>query len=205
MSTGIENVDGTRQRLTRAERQQRTRADLIDASERAFARDGYHGARLERIAADAGYSTGAIYSNFAGKSELYLAALDRRIDELQSNASAVVDAVISGVIDDALDPLDDPDLAGRALASMEFLATALRDPSLRAEIELRGRRLGEIFASAVAPALSDQEHLTADQVGALLFAFDQGLAIARLVGFDALDVRVITSGYQRLLGRSPEA
>jgi AcrR family transcriptional regulator len=45
-----------------------------------FARRGYQAAKLEEIAADAGLSTGAIYSNFTGKENLFLALADAQVD-----------------------------------------------------------------------------------------------------------------------------
>jgi AcrR family transcriptional regulator len=73
-------------RPTRAEKQAQTRAQLIDAAARVFARRGFQAATVEEIAEHAGYSHGAVYSNFAGKEELFLAVFERymslRIDEV---------------------------------------------------------------------------------------------------------------------------
>ena len=41
-----------------------------------FLRQGFHGASLDEIAEAAGYTTGAVYSNFKGKDDLFLAVLD---------------------------------------------------------------------------------------------------------------------------------
>jgi AcrR family transcriptional regulator len=65
-----------RQRLSRQDRKQRTRADLVAAAREVFLRRGFHGASLEEICEQAGYTKGAVYSNFAGKDELFLAVLD---------------------------------------------------------------------------------------------------------------------------------
>jgi len=54
-----------RTRLTRAEQQSQTRAALLDAAVRVFVKLGFHGANIEAITADAGYTPGAFYSNFA--------------------------------------------------------------------------------------------------------------------------------------------
>ncbi len=73
-------------RLTRAEKQAETRAQLIQAATGVFARRGFQAATVEEIAEEAGYSHGAVYSNFAGKEELFLAVFERymaqRIDEV---------------------------------------------------------------------------------------------------------------------------
>jgi AcrR family transcriptional regulator len=53
-----------------------TRAQLLDAALRVFLRRGFHAASLDEIAEEAGYTTGAVYSNFKGKEDLFLAVLD---------------------------------------------------------------------------------------------------------------------------------
>ena len=67
-------------RLTRAERKEQTRADLVAAARRVFGRQGFHAATLDDIADEAGDSKGAVYSNFEGKDELFLAVLDARYE-----------------------------------------------------------------------------------------------------------------------------
>ena len=67
-------------RLTRDERKAQTRADLLAAARRVFLRRGFHGASLDEIAEEAGYTKGAVYSNFADKDALFLALLDERYE-----------------------------------------------------------------------------------------------------------------------------
>ncbi|HEV2920825.1 MAG TPA: helix-turn-helix domain-containing protein, partial [Actinomycetota bacterium] len=66
-------------RQTRAQRRQQTRARLLDAAGQVFARRGFHAATVDEVADAAGYTKGAVYSNFANKEELFLALLDQRI------------------------------------------------------------------------------------------------------------------------------
>jgi AcrR family transcriptional regulator len=63
-------------RLSREESQAETRARLIAAARKHFLRDGYSNASLDRIAEEAGFSKGAVYSNFASKGEVFLAVLE---------------------------------------------------------------------------------------------------------------------------------
>ena len=63
-------------RLTRPERKAATRRELLDGARTVFLRRGFHGASLDEIAERAGYSKGAVYSNFAGKDDLFLALLE---------------------------------------------------------------------------------------------------------------------------------
>jgi AcrR family transcriptional regulator len=82
--------------LTRRERQEQTREQLLTAASIVFARRGYHDASLEEIAAEAGFSTGAVYSNFAGKQELFLALADREVAERIAELDALADSIEAG-------------------------------------------------------------------------------------------------------------
>src|SRR6266516_7008554 len=82
-------------RRRRQEQRQLTRAQLLDAAERVFAREGLRGASVEAIAAEAGYSHGAIYSNFDGKEDLFLVLVEERIDTRLARVYQAADAALS--------------------------------------------------------------------------------------------------------------
>jgi AcrR family transcriptional regulator len=65
-----------RQRLTQPQRRARTRNALLEAAARGLSQSGYRNLVLERVAADAGYTRGALYHQFANKEELALAVVD---------------------------------------------------------------------------------------------------------------------------------
>jgi len=65
----------------RQERTEVTRARLIQSAEKIFARDGFEAAKLEEIAADAGYTRGALYAHFDSKEDLFLELLGQVIEE----------------------------------------------------------------------------------------------------------------------------
>jgi AcrR family transcriptional regulator len=65
------------ERLTPERRRELTRSALIEAAADVFARRGFDGASLEEIAEGAGFTRGAIYSNFGSKDELMLAVVER--------------------------------------------------------------------------------------------------------------------------------
>lgn len=67
-------------RLTRTESQALTRERLLDAGRRVFLQEGYVGASVDKVAEDAGYSKGAIYSNFASKEALFIALLRQKFE-----------------------------------------------------------------------------------------------------------------------------
>ncbi len=80
------------ERLTRRERQAQTRERLIEVASDELIRHGYRRTSLERVAEAAGFSKGAVYSNFSSKEELVLAVLDRRflhhLDRLRDDLQA---------------------------------------------------------------------------------------------------------------------
>jgi AcrR family transcriptional regulator len=67
-------------RASRVERKEQTRLDLVAAARTVFLRRGFHPASLDEIADQAGYTKGAVYSNFDGKDDLFLAVLDARYE-----------------------------------------------------------------------------------------------------------------------------
>jgi AcrR family transcriptional regulator len=64
---------------SRSEQSDRTRAKLVRAARRLFAKRGYSGVGTEEIVRAAGVTRGALYHHFGGKSEL-LAAVYERIE-----------------------------------------------------------------------------------------------------------------------------
>src|SRR5947209_13265538 len=76
-------------RPTRRERQEQTREQLLEAASRVFARRGFSEATVEEIANEAGYTTGAVYSNFRGKEELFRASFAHQVTrDIESVTSA---------------------------------------------------------------------------------------------------------------------
>jgi AcrR family transcriptional regulator len=70
----VSNFPAPRRR-TQAERRSRSRAALLESAARGLSRYGYGDLTLEQVAADAGYTRGALYHQFAGKEDLALAVV----------------------------------------------------------------------------------------------------------------------------------
>ncbi|MBE1530324.1 TetR/AcrR family transcriptional regulator [Actinomadura algeriensis] len=179
---------------TRGERQEQTRAALVEAARDVFSRDGYHGAGLGEIARIAGYTRGAVYSNFDGKADLFLAVMDANLRE------------VSGRVWDPFDPVlpeTDTEVAevirGMALATLEFIAVAARDERLSEALAGRVRRLLDLYTRIADGARPDGEPLASAEVGALLAALDQGVALLALSGLVAIDQRTMRVGLRRLV------
>ena len=132
--------------ISRRDRQRQTREAIVFAARAAFAEDGYHGARLDQIARAAGFSKGAVYSNFAGKAELFLAVLDKNIEDSMSrgwNAYDQAPVDISGNDEIAAA------IKGFALATLEFIAVAARDEHLSEQVAQRLDRVVGVYSAVV--------------------------------------------------------
>ncbi|MBM7772116.1 AcrR family transcriptional regulator [Actinokineospora baliensis] len=68
------------------------RAQLLAAAQDVFAANGYHAAGMDEIAERAGVSKPVLYQHFPGKLELYMALLDKHVDELVRRVSEAMDA-----------------------------------------------------------------------------------------------------------------
>ncbi len=169
-----------------------SREQLLTAASRVFARRGYHGASMSEIAAEAGFSKGALYWNFAGKEELFFALLD----ELDKRLSVLIAASASGpagqertgelsrdlsaVLADARDVV---------LLFHEYSALAVRDPQVAARYaERNGRIRKEIAASAQArhELLGVPLTIPAEHMATALIALVAGLSLQQLTEPDAV-------------------
>jgi len=128
----------------RQERSEATRGRLIRAAEKIFARDGFEAAKLQEIAAEAGYTRGAFYANFRSKEDLFLALLEGEI----SSRIQTVERLMQTARDpaDKLAVLRDFFLAISqdrrwSLLSLEFKLFAVRHPAAKARLAAMNRRL----------------------------------------------------------------
>lgn len=158
-------------RLTRDESRALTRQRLLAAASALFRRDGYAATSVERIAEAAGYSKGAVYSNFSGKEAIFLAVLEADgAESLRGLIGAL--ARVSGkaaVIDRLAEWADARSRdGGWSLTILEHARLAGAEaPSLRAQIAIiRGNwhELGHYLLGRF-PAAADN----GDRLGALLF------------------------------------
>jgi AcrR family transcriptional regulator len=165
-----------------------TRRDLLDAAARVFARQGYHATSVDEVAEAAGYTKGAVYSNFRSKEQLFLELLDRQIDQ----AVEVVEDIFAKA-----EPRDRPRMLGQMhdeiqvldqqwfLLETEFLLYAARNEAVRDRVAERQQRTRERITSLVASHLAElgieDPAVTAEDAAELLMAAADGLTQASLV------------------------
>jgi AcrR family transcriptional regulator len=139
---------------TRAERQAQTRTELIEAAERLFIRQGFHPTSLDAVAAEAGYTKGAVYSNFTSKEDLFFVVYERRVEaflpELERTLATTDDlpaALLSVTSSHRARREREPD--GWLAVFLEFWTYVLRHPEHRARFAEIHARYTEPFAQAL--------------------------------------------------------
>jgi AcrR family transcriptional regulator len=178
--------------MSRAQRKQQTRGDLLDAARTVFERRGFHRATLEEISAEAGYTTGAVYSAFGGKDDLFLAVLDDQIDRrLRLYVDAALDA---GSFEEAGHRWLRTEIEiGRSEHSwtpllMEFWTHAAPHDTLRSAVLERYRRqldAGTALLEELAARHQVTLHVPPREMVRAIGALARGLGLERLIDPDA--------------------
>lgn len=146
------------------------------------------GASIDAIAADAGYTKGAFYANFASKQDLFLAMLEQKF----ATALADLQAAMPGA---GVPAAEAHDAAERFLAYansdpewprlyQEFAALAARDPPFREQLAARMRELRARVAAVFeqwAASYGVKPTLAPDEVAAMTFFMADGFLMHRLV------------------------
>jgi AcrR family transcriptional regulator len=192
-------------RLTRSESQARTRELLVATARTMFLREGYAATSLEKVAEEAGFSKGAVYSNFDGKDALCLAVLDTLHRDV---ADAVRGSFSGGVtLDEALETFDkwaearlgDPDWSA---LEAEFAARSRRDPRLRTALEERNLRIRRMIAGALTTTC-ERHGLTLpmdeDDLASALLSLGIGLGVQRALNPE-LRVQVLSDVIRVMAG-----
>ena len=182
------------QRLSRTEQRDLTRTRLLDAAEKVFVDRGFHAASVDEVAEEAGYSKGAVYSNFENKDELFLAVLERRVDSraLAIEADVPTDRPINEQAEQAGNAFLEVFLQQSqwSLLLMEFATYAARHPNLRERFALRNRRMRDAMAKIIEQhlgALGLQSPMSSDDLATVLFALGDGFIMTKLIDPDQVD------------------
>jgi AcrR family transcriptional regulator len=184
-------------RRTRAARAEgrHAREELLTAALHVFARRGYEQAGVDEIAADAGYSKGALYWHFSGKEELLTTLLDERID---APAREMVALLQSAPPDRDMSVEAARVFAGRlreqreaVLLDREYWSLAIRDPVLRARYIARQTDLRRALAAALQARMrhlgTPDLPMGAEQVARIVMGIIGGLAVDELIEPGSVD------------------
>jgi AcrR family transcriptional regulator len=176
-------------------RREAVRRRLLDAAVRVFAERGFDAASLDQVAARAGFTKGAVYSNFASKDELFFALMD---DQIQRRVDAVRALVPQGIAADQLDALHKigrllteafTDQRDWQLLFLDFWRRAVCDSRVRLQFLQHRRALRTAISPAVREVLPGGAtfgDLTGNEIVTVVLALSNGLAIERLTDPDVV-------------------
>ncbi len=192
--------------LTRKEAQERTRERLLAAATKVFARRGYHRATVDEIASEAGFTIGALYSNFAGKEDLFLALADRQVEERVAEVGSIADAAEgSDPGRNAAEQMGaflerDPEWP---LLFYEFWSLSVRNPELQGELAKRRDAIRDALATTlerVAKRHGFKLRFPAPVLATAIAASLNGLAFERAADPKALPDEVFAEFVTAVLG-----
>ena len=183
----IGNAPGLRRHSRQAERTEATKRKLLAAAEIVFARAGFEAARLEDIAAGAGYTRGAFYANYESKEDIFFALLEQwvrqRIDSYTAtlrqhkNPKQKLAALRKHYAAIAKD-------RRLVLISLEFKLFALRHPEAHVRLRDCHRRMRANWAELIAGVLREIGRtlpISNPAASASLYALAQGLLLEQLI------------------------
>jgi AcrR family transcriptional regulator len=174
---------------------------------------GYHGASLEQIANEAGFSKGVVYSQFDSKADLFLALLEQRIAERNREIARFVDGLVAsdglgleqglGALVEHASERDRAD-AEWGLLVIEFRVHAARDPDLNRRYgEMHERTVGGV--AAIVARIYDHAGaalpLPAHDLARLLLTVAAGAGLEQATNSKVLPNTVVAE----LLARVPSA
>lgn len=196
--------------MTRSESQARTRAHLVATARDLFLADGYAATSLEKVADEAGYSKGAVYSNFKNKKELCLEVLglihatkgqeiaealgggdtmEERLEAFQSWAEKTLGDV------------------GWTMLEFELIVLSRHDPELRDALTATlgvAREITVTLLKSFTDSLGVVLPVPAEDAAGSILSLGVGLGIQRAID-PTISARVVTDNLRVLLSVSQEA
>ncbi len=161
---------------------------LFEAAARVFEEQGIGGASIEAIAAAAGFTRGAFYSNFDSKDELIIAMLEDHVEQsIRRNLDLLAKHDNLADFIDALKTMDrsrqDP-LGRSPLLHMEMILFVARAEKRRPELAKRLRARRKLIADIVGTTLKNSgknPSLNPTWTAAIVLALEDGFRLHRLI------------------------
>ena len=197
-------------RLTRSESQARTRAHLVATARDLFLADGYAATSLEKVADEAGYSKGAVYSNFKNKKELCLEVLGLiHATKGQEIAAALGGGVTMEERLEAFQAWAEKTLGdvGWTMLEFELIVLSRHDPELRDALTATlgvAREITVTLLKSFTDSLGVVLPVPAQDAASSILSLGVGLGIQRAID-PTISARVVTDNLRVLLSVSQEA
>jgi AcrR family transcriptional regulator len=194
-------VKPPRTRPTRVEVRER----ILDAASKVFAAEGFAGATIDAIGQAAGFTKGAVYSNFESKDELFLALLDREFELRGAQIATALEGggdTAAAARDLSRSVLDS--VHGHAdyyVLFVEYWLRAVRDPQLRERLIDRRRAAAADQASHIVDstgAIASGPQLA--NLAQLVVTVNLGIAMEEVLRPGTIDTDLLAQLITTLLG-----
>jgi AcrR family transcriptional regulator len=192
-------------RLSRTESQQQTRQRLLDAAQEIFARSGFAAASVDDIAEHAGYSKGAVYSNFKSKEALFLELLHNRMSQEIADLEQLLKS--TDTAEEILSALRKKysareDQMTWCLLSTEFQLQAGRNPDFAepfAALYRDQRKAIARLAASLAEKMGRKLTWSGDRLATSLMALTTGISLQRAADPQSISQEAAAEAIQFLL------
>jgi AcrR family transcriptional regulator len=198
----------------RSERRARTRAQLLGAAARVYARRGFESATLDEVAEEAGFTKGAVYDHFGSKEKLLFALLDEHLSAQIAEQIALFDPATETAerprvgADRWMRELDDDPDAFRLF--VEAWVRSQRDEALRENV-LSGMQAWRRTFTGFGRARVEEGDIEVpdealERFATVMLALGIGFGMLRLSDPESVPAELLGSAYVMLIGaveRSP--
>jgi AcrR family transcriptional regulator len=187
------------------QRSEETRANILSAAQKLFAKSGYDGTGVAEICTTAGVSKGAFYHHFQTKQDVFLALLEDWLAGLdrgiQTILGGALDAPRALVKIASLSPMVFSAADGRLSMFLEFWTQASHHPQFWQAAVAPYRRYQELFQHIVQRGIDDGSLLPVDAAttSRLILATVMGLLLQGLFDPDAADWAGVTQHSMQIL------
>jgi AcrR family transcriptional regulator len=168
------------------------------AARKVFLRRGFHAATIEEIAEEAGYTIGALYSNFETKGDLFVAVFE---EYAAARAAEVEKAVDDASHRDARPAAAAAQWMDKLAAEpqwfpvwVEFWTYAVRQPWLRTKFAVPLGALRVTVGRLVERRAKERGFslaMPAEDIGLAIKALGEGIALEKLIDPDAVPDRLL--------------
>src|SRR5438105_7622492 len=188
-------------RQTRERKKAQTHRQLLEAAARVFARKGYRAASVDDVAAEAGFTKGAFYSNFDSKEDVFAALVeDRSRNWTMSVASAyATGGSLAERMEKGADVLTTmvEEQSEWMLLSNEMWSYSVREEKLRLRLAAAYEECREIIAELITTI--QREHgrrppMSPSAIATLAIAMTDGFVMQKLADPEHLPARLLADG-----------
>lgn len=195
-----------KKRLTREESKQQTRRELLKVASEMFAKQGFYSTSVDKIAEEAGYSKGAVYSNFGSKEDLFLSVFKENQKEDLQNFKSIAEEYNS--LDEFINMIENYHQYERkenedwSILKLEFLLYAMRDESVSkklAPILEESRTQITNILKKFYQTKNQKQSVSIDKLAFLLLSLDIGIGIQSYVDEESIPENIFADGLRLLL------